>query len=833
MLESAIRHPPPVRLLIWESPLVPVALAVTAGLVVDRYFDVPTTLFWIGLVMAGSLAVGCAALWPHRVVPCLWVACGCLAGLHHHTFRSAFPADDVGWLTTSEPRLMRLRGWLAEEPTPFRQPRPTPLTPYPQPEPSRSVLRVHEIENMGVWQPASGKILLVVDGPLADLHIGDEVEVLGWLQSPQGPINPGGFDWRAYLLDQRIRAVLRVRQTSATVVRLQEGWSRSVWGQLARVRAWGQQVCRQHLPDREAALAAALLLGETASLSSDEWEKYILTGVIHVLAISGQHLVVLSLFAGWSLRFLGVRRRPAALLIALLLLSYALLTGFRPPVQRAAVSSLITCWALFARRLPLPANTMALAWLVVIILNPTDIFQVGCQLSFLQVAVLIWGVARFQNTHGTEPLERLTEESLPMALRWVRAAVRYVALAYWVTTILCLVSLPLVVYRQHVVSLSGIVLGPPLIVLSSAALISGFVMLFLAPLGLGDCPAWLLQHALAMGELLVNWGVDWSWGHWYLPSPPVGWLWMIYGGFAVWLWSRPGRWHPSRWGVAATGAVAALFFPSYRSTSDELRITFLAVGHGCCTVVETPDGRVLLYDAGAMSGPETAKRHIAPFLWSRGYSRIDDIFLSHADLDHFNGVGELLKRFRVGRICHTPTFTKKPTPAVRSILAAMHRQGVKRHVVTAGQRFDAGSVLMEVLHPPAAGPDGPENVRSLVLRIEHQQHVILLTGDLEPPGSEHLVHQTRKAVDVLLAPHHGSTTASQLALARWANPRLVVVSGPATRSKRLDHVYSAALIWVTGDEGAITIRSHSTGLIGETFGSRKRIVIASGSQSVK
>ncbi len=81
-----------------------------------------------------------------------------------------------------------------------------------------------------------------------------------------------------------------------------------------------------------------------------------------------------------------------------------------------------------------------------------------------------------------------------------------------------------------------------------------------------------------------------------------------------------------------------------------MRCTFLAVGHGGCTVLEAPDGRTLLYDAGALGGPEGDRPPNLAFLWHRGISRIDEVFLSHADLDHFNGLPALLDRFAVGQV---------------------------------------------------------------------------------------------------------------------------------------------------------------------------------------
>jgi competence protein ComEC len=81
--------------------------------------------------------------------------------------------------------------------------------------------------------------------------------------------------------------------------------------------------------------------------------------------------------------------------------------------------------------------------------------------------------------------------------------------------------------------------------------------------------------------------------------------------------------------VAGLGWLCAgLLAGAARFPEDELRCTFLAVGHGGCTVVETPEGHTLLYDAGAMSGPDVAVRRIAPYLWNRGIRRIDEVILS-------------------------------------------------------------------------------------------------------------------------------------------------------------------------------------------------------------
>src|SRR5439155_26542421 len=120
-------------------------------------------------------------------------------------------------------------------------------------------------------------------------------------------------------------------------------------------------------------------------------------------------------------------------------------------------------------------------------------------------------------------------------------------------------------------------------------------------------------------------------------------------------------------------------------------------------VIETPNGRVIVYDAGATGGPEVTRRHIAPFLWSRGIRRIDDLILSHADLDHFNGVPQLTERFAIGRVVTTPTFAQRDLAGMRKTLSSLERRGIPLEIVYAGQAWESDGVRFRVLHPPMVG----------------------------------------------------------------------------------------------------------------------------------
>lgn len=615
-MSMSMGNVPNASLDIRRAPLVPVALAATAGIVLDRYTPVPPLVSLVAL--AGCLIAWAVTRNSQRPgLPLCYLAAAVVAvgAAYHHAYREIYPSDDIGYFAPAEPQPVRLRGVLAEEPVVSWQPASDPLRSMPRTDPTLSVLRVQEVLMADEWLPVSGRARLVVAGYLDGFHVGDEVEVVGRWRAPRGPANPGEFDYENHLRDQRVRAVVIVRKTTDGVTRLTTGWVGSFAGWLAVVRGWGQRQLQEAIPGESGGVATALLLGDGSTMTSAGWDKYIRTGVIHVLAISGQHLAVLAVFLWGVLRLLGVRRRRGALLVALVLLAYALLTGGRPPALRAAVMVCTACLALILRRPVMTANSFALAWLVVAALNPTDLFTVGCQLSFLAVAILYWGIGHWLSA-VPDPVQRLIDESRAAWQRGLRWLGRVILVSYAITLMVWLAVAPLAAARSHLISPAGILLAPPLTLLTSIALISGFLLLLGAAFGglLVPVFAWITGTCLAACEWLVKLTDGWPASHWYVGDIPEWWLWIFYPGLLAFLVWPPlqRRW---RWFALAglTWMCVGLLGGSAKPASDELRCTFLAVGHGGCTVIEIPDGRTLIYDAGALGGPEVTARQIAPF----------------------------------------------------------------------------------------------------------------------------------------------------------------------------------------------------------------------------
>ena len=160
----------------------------------------------------------------------------------------------------------------------------------------------------------------------------------------------------------------------------------------------------------------------------------------------------------------------------------------------------------------------------------------------------------------------------------------------------------------------------------------------------------------------------------------------------------PPRW---RWamfvGWCGVGLLASLL---PRATDDQLRCTFIAVGHGGADLLELPGGKTLLYDAGRLGQPTCGAQSISDYLWSRGISHLDAVVLSHADTDHYNSLPELLQRFSVGVVYVSPVMFKQETGALRILHTSIDRSGTKLQNVYAGDRLNVGPMVsIDVYNP--------------------------------------------------------------------------------------------------------------------------------------
>lgn len=269
----------------------------------------------------------------------------------------------------------------------------------------------------------------------------------------------------------------------------------------------------------------------------------------------------------------------------------------------------------------------------------------------------------------------------------------------------------------------------------------------------------------------------------------------------------------------------------------QLHFDFLDVGQGDSTLINFPDGQTLLIDGGGVPAikqavprdgeadeifePDTGRvgeTVVSPFLWRRGYSKVDYILATHADTDHMQGLVDVAKNFRVrsALMARTP----EDDADFSELASVLRKRGVPVVQISRGDVLVFDDVRIEVLYPEALRPDEPagapwDNNRSIVLRITYGETKFLLTGDIEAGAEKALLADPASlAADVVKVPHHGSHTSSTENFINAVGAKYVVI--PVGQRSRFGHPHkevverwlaSGATVMTTGERGTISIVS--------------------------
>jgi competence protein ComEC len=713
-----------------------------------------------------------------------------------------------------------------------------------------SVIKIKKIQTSDSWQELSLVASLVIHGRKSGLFPGDCVQLYGHWRRPPSPSNPGQFDLRNRYAELGIAAQLK-SQSPDSVLLIDSGsalrldrwlaiWTHHALIAIDRFVSWDQ-----------APLTAALVLGQREQADWQFQEQMLQTGTIHMLSISGMHIemVALSLLlSGWML-FLP--KGPVLLGTVCICALYALLCGANPPVARATIMLSAACLARFLGWPSNSLNILALAGLLILSVRTSVAFEVGTQLSFLTVSVLILTFPLFR--HRSLPIQRLIESketSIGKSMRFLRGiCLESIRSSFWVSFL----SAPLVWHSFHIISPISIALNLILWMPMLVALLSGLgLILFFW------CPplAWICGTACGAAlwsvSAVVHVAAQVPFGHFWAASPPDWWLIGFYTiAFSVSVWLGTKRQVGRRtllWTLGGWFALGPTWLLSHETlarnnwlpNASELKATFIDVGHGTCVLIQTPDHKNWLYDAGRLGDHQRSYQPIAQALWAMDVGKIDGLFLSHADADHYNAMAGIIDRFDVQRFITTEYVQRHPSKSLQALLDKVRHHQIPIDLWKSNSTLDtnANGSLTAIYPTQERGSDFlasssrqvstsgrtkkgqpkpiSDNANSLCLVIQFANRKILLPGDLEDPGTEILTAQPPIRVDVLMAPHHGSTSTKPDGLIQWCQPSSVVISGShRSLTPKVFQVYSPDHQYVvhTAKDHALQIRIQRDGTL--------------------
>jgi len=648
------------------------------------------------------------------------------------------------------------------------------------------------------------------------LKAGDSWQFVVKLRRPRGLLNPGGFDYEAWLIENGFSATGYIVRSSLNQPAIK---SLCLFGcqfrrTISRVRdQLRTAIYNTELSPRNQAFITALTVGDKGNLRH-WWDDLTRFGIVHLMVISGLHiglmagfgfwfgsllLRLLVAFCGWlpagfnSFRLIHYTPAFCALFFATV---YSLLAGFSLPTQRALIVVLLVMLAkVFYRRLA-PHIIFIWSLFLIAIFQPLAVIGASFWLSFSAVAVLLMFFS--PRVFVSSVSYRMFSGQWILFIGMAGPLMLFIGKISWLGLLINLIAVP-------VISLVTV----PLCLLAG--------MVFLIAPSLSSVLWQLAGYSTSSLWFILNWLPD-NWGFLWFSIPQSGLLLLsLCVAFFYFVLPR------GLWGRYLLLLPLVLLLLHHKPRPP-LRLTVLDVGQGLAVIIET-QSKSVVYDTGPAYSEQfnSGSAVIAPYLRARGIKAVDKLVVSHGDMDHSGGINGLVSAYTIKETLLAPGYFREVNKTPQPVMNIKSCENSKRwawsfdNPLVGSKEWIYFDVLMPVLGTPEELiPD--DNNSSCVLLIRWGDQHILLAGDIEKSAeSSFLRHYQLEPITVLVAPHHGSKTSSSQPFISSLKPQHVVFSagyrhyfGHPHKSVVARYTAAGAQLWNTADNGGIVFEWDET-----------------------
>jgi competence protein ComEC len=600
-----------------------------------------------------------------------------------------------------------------------------------------------------------------------ELKPGNEIKVTGFYHKGKERRNPGEFDYNAYLNSKDILGIINIDGSkSISVLNPETNVLKNI---IFQARVSIDNRLKEYYSPETAALLRGLLLADRGEINYETKTEFINAGVVHVLAVSGLHvgyiiLIFLFLFGRFNIYLRSI-------LTIVGLFCFMLITGVPPSVFRATVMATVLIIAFMANRSTNLLNSISIAAVIILIINPNELFNPGFQLSFS--AVLAIGIIL---PHLNELINSWNIRNKPF---------RYIILFSAVSLSAQIGTLPFTLLyfnKFSVIALfTNLIVIPAIGVIISSAIVMLVFSIVLPPLVIYLAA---FNDLLTSGVLsLIKFSGNLSFSYLSITDYSIVDLLIFYLMLSLLLYFLP-KFNSIKSKVALLILVVGNTL-IYSTVDDikllpdnKLSVLMIDVNQGDSFLIKFPNGKTALVDAGnATNFFDNGERVIIPLLNYLGIHKVDYGIISHIDSDHYGGFVSLVMADKIGTIVKPPIDTSLSKDR-------KFEEFIRQNDVTVEyfkeEKMKIGNTAIYFLFDKnlKALSGKSTNDRSGFFKLVYGNTSFLFTGDLEKRMEKFYSSKYRNFLDsdVLKVGHHGSKTSSSQIFLEYVTPELSLIS---------------------------------------------------------
>jgi competence protein ComEC len=639
-------------------------------------------------------------------------------------------------------------------------------------------------------------------------RIGNTLSAEGTIQKFKKASNPGQFN--EYQYNKMLGIDYKMNADSVKITNT--SYSKFLQT-LYETKLKYMQIYTEILPEKNAGILAAMILGDTSQLDSEIKELYKESGISHILAISGVHISLLGITLYQLLRRTKIPLFLTAALSVFIIFSYGILTNFSVSTNRAVVMLIVLIGASLIGRTYDILSATSLSALIILIQSPLQIMNAGFLLSFGAII-------------GIAVIYPILSNLITLKYKIMDA--------FLISFSIQIITLPIILYYFYEFPTYSIFINMIILPTSSIiillAIIAGLAGGIYLPLGRLLIGA--VHYILNFYEMVCNIGKKLP-GRIILVGRPEFLIILAYSAILVLFISMNRKKKVKSSMILLSFLIIILIKP----TNITFEVTFLDVGQGDGIFMRAPSGTTYLIDGGSTDVSKVGQYRIEPFLKSKGVSKIDYAIMTHADADHISGLKELMEGMnqsdtRIGfikdinknfyngsiQIKHLilPAISSKDD-AYKELVVLAESNGIPILYIKKGDIMEDGKLKITCLHPVPNFIFTSRNAYSTVLSVNYKEFDLLLTGDLEEDGEELLVKTLENSTvnyNILKVAHHGSKYSSYEDFLNIVKPEISIISCGLDNSyghphseliNRLKSIKSD--IEITYESGAVTVQT--------------------------